>query len=323
MATAKGSMVQLMLAEEATWGSTPATPAGYVIPVSGIGGAWYQRNLIDNPELRGNRNPAAPVRGNVVVNGSFQAPLHLDAIGWVLKHGVGIPATTGTGDPYVHTGKVNFSGATEDEDLPVGLSLEVGFVDITEYHVYDGCRINSIAVSATSEGVCTFDVAVVGQGVTRAATSMDATPTEYTTSAIDHFSASITEGGGAIAYVTDVNLTVSNNLDTSMYVVGGAGSLGDLPTGMASVTGSLTALFQSDTLLAKGRAHTESSLGLTWTSSTHSLALTIPELVYEPAAPTISGPAGIRCTMNFRGYYGNHADKTALKYVLTNAVASY
>jgi len=316
-------MVQLMIAEEAIWGTTPATPAGYVIPVSGIGGEWYRRNLIDNPELRGNRNPAAPVRGNVVVNGSFQCPLHLDAVGWLLKHGVGVPDSTGTTSPYIHTGKINWSNGTENLDLPVGLTVQVGFTDLGEYHLYDGCRINSLAVNATSEGVCVFDVGVVGQGVTRAATTMDASPTSYTSSAIDHFAATIKEGGGATTIVTDVSLTLNNNLDTSMYVVGGAGSLGDLPTGMATVTGSLTALFQSDALLTKGRAHTESSLELTWTSGTSSLVLTVPELVYEPAAPTISGQAGVRATMNFRGYYSDHADATALKYVLTNTVAAY
>jgi hypothetical protein len=51
--------------------------------------------------------------------------------------------------------------------------------------------------------------------------------------------------------------------------------------------------------------------------------LTVPELVYEPAAPTVSGPAGVRTTLNFRGYYADHADATALKYVLTNGVAAY
>lgn len=323
MATAKGSMVELMIAEEATWGSTPATPAGYVIPVSGIGGEWYRRNLIDVPTLRSNRNPSAPVRGNVVVNGSFQVPLALDYIGWVLKHGIGVPATSGTAAPYTHTGKVNFSGATEDSDLPVGLSIQIGFEDIDEFHLYDGCRINSLAVNATSEGVCVFDVGVIGQGVTRAAATMDASPTTYTSTALDHFACTLTEGGGASTIVTDVNLTLNNNLDASMYVIGGAGSLGDLPTGMASVTGSLTALFQNDTLLAKGRNHTESSLSLVWTSGSYSLTLEVPELVYEPAAPTISGPAGIRATMNFRGYYGDDADATALKYVLVNTVATY
>lgn len=322
MATAKGSNVQVMIAEEATWGTTSATPAGYVIPVSGIGGSWYQRNLIENPEYRGSRNPSAPVRGNVAVNGSLQVPLHLDAIGWILKHGIGTPTTTGTASPYTHTFKVNYA-ATSVGDLPIGLTIEHGFTDIGEYHQYDGCRINSLAVNATSEGVCVFDVGIVGQGLTRDSSSMDAAPTTYTSTAVDHFAAGITEGGSSTAIVTDVSLTLNNTLDSSAYVVGGAGELGDLPSGIASVTGSLTALYQSDALFAKARNHTESSLVLAWTSGSYSLTLTVAELVYEPAAPAVSGQAGIRQTLNFRGYYADDAGLSALKAVLVNTIASY
>jgi hypothetical protein len=323
MATAKGSDVQLLLIEESTWGTTPATPTAYKIPISGIGGDWFRRNLIDNPELRADRNPQAPVRGNVQVNGSFQHPMHLDAVGWLIKHGIGVPAVT-TGSTYhTHLSKMNYSGSTQGGDLPTGLSFEVGFTDIGEYHTYDGCKINTIGINATSEGVCVFDVGVIGQGFTRAAATGDASPTSYTSSAIDHFLASIEEGGGSIAYVSDVSLTINNNLDSSLYVVGSAGELGDLPEGVGAVSGSLTALFQSDTLLAKARDNTESSLMLKWTSGSESLQLDIPELIYEPASPTVNGPAGVKVTLNFRGYFGNGADNTAIKATLVNTVAGY
>ncbi|GAG43120.1 unnamed protein product, partial [marine sediment metagenome] len=58
MTQAIGADVQLMLIEEAAYGSTPATPAGYVIPVSNIGGTWFSRALLENPTLRSNRNPS-------------------------------------------------------------------------------------------------------------------------------------------------------------------------------------------------------------------------------------------------------------------------
>ena len=102
-----------------------------------------------------------------------------------------------------------------------------------------------------------------------------------------------------------------------------AGQLGDLPEGVGMVSGSLTALFQSDTLIAKGRDNTESSLMLNWTSGAQSLQLDIPELIYEPASPTVSGPAGVKATMNYRGYYTNGADATALKATLVNTVAAF
>ena len=323
MTTARGANTQLLLIEEATWGTTPAVPSGYKIPVTGIGGSWFSRNLVDNPELRGNRNPPAPCQGNVAVNGSFQSTIHLDAIGWILKHGVGTPVTTGAADPYTHISKVGFSGATAGV-LPVGLSIEIGHTDIDQYLVYSGCKINTIGISASSEGISTFDVGIIGKGEPAVDTSSeDAAPTEYTSDALCAFSASIAEGGSPSAIITQVDLTLNNGLDDSLRTIGSSGEIVDLPETLASVTGSLTALFQDMTLLDKGLDHTESDLTLTWTSGTHSLALHIPELVYEPSSPAISGPAGVMVNMNFRAYYADDADATILKSTLINAVASY
>jgi len=323
MATARGSNVQLLLIEEATWGTTPGTPSGYLIPVSGIGGSWYSRNLIDNPELRGNRNPPAPVEGNVSTNGSFTSTLHLDAIGWILKHGIGDFATTGAGDPYTHVAKVGFSGASAG-DMETGLTLEIGHTDIAQYLSYTGCRINTIGISASSEGVATLDVGIIGKGAPAVDTSsLDASPTSYTSDAQSHFAASIEEGGSSSAIVTQVDMTLNNGLDDSLRTIGSSGEIVDLPETAATVTGSLTALFQDMTLLNKGINNTESSLQLAWTDGTHSLTLDIPELVYEPSSPAISGPAGVMVNLNFRAYYANGADATILKSTLVNGVASY
>ena len=86
MTQALGADFQLMLVEEAAWGTCPATPAGYVIPISALGGDWFKRELLPNPTLRSNRNPSAPVRGNTTISGSFTTPLGLEYIGWILKH---------------------------------------------------------------------------------------------------------------------------------------------------------------------------------------------------------------------------------------------
>ena len=62
---------------------------------------------------------------------------------------------------------------------------------------------------------------------------------------------------------------------------------------------------------------------MTWTSGTYSLTLDIPELIYQAASPAVTGPAGIRYTLNFQAYYGNHADATVLKSTLVNSVSDY
>jgi len=324
MATkARGANAQLIMIEEATWGTTPAVPSGYKLPVSSIGGAWFTRNLIDNPELRGNRNPPAPCQGHVSVNGTFGQTMHLDAIGWLLKHGIGVPVTTGAADPYTHVSKAGFSGAAAG-DLPVGMTLEIGYTDIAQYHAYEGCRVSTLAFSAETEGITTVDATIIGKGAPAEDTSpLDAAPTEYTSDALCAFAATIEEGGSTSAIITKVDLTINNGLDDSLRTIGSAGEIVDLPEGAISVTGSLTALFQDLALYTKATGHTESSLSMIWTDGTHSLTLLVPELVYEPQSPVISGPAGVMVTLPFRAYYGDGANATTLMSTLVNAVATY
>ena len=324
MPTGKGSSVQLLMGEESTWGTVPGTPAMYKLPISQLGGNWFRQNLIDNPELRGNRNPPAPVAGNRMVAGSFTSTLHLDAIGWIMKHAVGTPATTGTG-PYTHVGKVGFSGATAG-DLPTGMYFEHGFTDITVYHVYSGCRVSTLGLSMADEGVAQFEVNVIGRDLDDDnVATLDASPTTYTSDALSHFSGALQEGSTleTIAYVKSVDFTLNNGLDDSVYVVGGAGLKYELPENTASLTGNITALFQSNALLTKAIAGTETSLSLAWTSGTSSLTLAIPEVRLEAASPTVSGDRGVLITLPFRAYYANHSDATILKYTLVNSVATY
>ena len=322
MTQALGADVQLMLIEEATYGATPATPAGYVIPVSNIGGNWFTRNLIENPTLRSNRNPSAPVRGNTAVSGSFTMPLGLEYVGWILKHAVGDPATSGTAAPYTHISKCGFNEAAAGA-MEIGLTIEVGHTGINQFHSYTGCKLDGFTINGSSEGVCTLDVQVAGQDYAQNTSSLDASPTSYTDTTIDHFLMTMEEGGSSIANVKTCSLAFSNNHDTGQYVIGSAGQIGALPAGIASCTGTIEALFENDVLLTKAENHTESDLDLVWTNGAYSLTLQVPELVYSPASPTVSGPDGIVATLNFQAFYTNHADATILKATLVNTTADY
>jgi len=101
------------------------------------------------------------------------------------------------------------------------------------------------------------------------------------------------------------------------------GQLGELPSGQSSVTGTVRVLFQDDTYLDILTGFTESSLGVTWTSGSYSLALTVPELRFNRTVPVPGGGSGLILDMSWEAYYGNHADATTIKYVLTSNVADY
>jgi hypothetical protein len=328
--TALGSQVRVIVYDETTWGTPPGTPVGSLIPVSGLGGAWFQRNLLENPVLRGNRNPAAPVRGNVMVDGSIMFPLHLKSVGHLLKHAIGVPVTqvdTPGAGQNTHTFKVGFNGASLGS-LPEGMTVDVDYQDVSEVLQYYGCKVGTMSINATSEGVVIFEFGIMGKGMTDPIPTdpLDDPPTNiYTESTIDQFSLTIEEGGVTAANITNVSLTLDNVLE-QIYAIGTQGELGCLPEGIAMVNGSLTALFASAALLEKALANTESSLKLSWSDgagTAETLTLEVNELIYSPSSPPVDGPQGVQVSLDFTGYWQDDADNSSLVATLVNDVTSY
>ena len=308
--------------EDVAWGTMGTV--GYKLRVNNLA-PRSEQGLITNMVYTGNRLPSTPFRDTLSCGLSFEAPLYVDECGWLLKHGVANPDTSGTG-PYVHTGKVGFDAASVG-DLPDGCSWEIGYTDLGTplYHQFIGGRINEVVIPFGAGGPASLNCTVVCKSDDPDVTSRkDATPTAYTSDALSMTDISaMTEGGGASTIILGGEIRINNNLDTSVYCVNGGGSLGDLPTGQASVTGTLRVLFQDDTILDKVYEFTESSLGVTFTQGTASLALTVPELRYNRAAPAPGGGSGLIFDLSWEAYKGDHGDATTLKYVLTNSVASY
>jgi len=154
-------------------------------------------------------------------------------------------------------------------------------------------------------------------------TSYDSTPTTILLNRISNFQAAIEEGGSSIAIVTKGEIELSNDLDGSLYCVGASGVRGDILEGVAKVSGTLTVLFQNLTMLNKAINGTESSLKITWTNGASSLALFVPEMIYERTSAVVKTKGGLTLDLKFEGYLNDGADATALKATLINTTASY
>lgn len=313
------------IVEESTYDTTPATPSTVQLRCSDIRPREEQR-LIQNAAYKGDRKPGPPFRD--VLNGSVQVtmPVYIDEIGWILKHGLGAAATTGS-DPYTHTFKAGFSGASEG-DIPTSLGVEIGYTDLdtAQYQRFTGMRVSEVVIPFGPGGPAQMQVTLVGNPPTAAyATSAwDSSPTSYTSDALSMTDISaMTEGGSASTIVLGGEIRLSNGLDSSMHTVNNSGKLGALPSGLVSVSGTVRVMYQSATELNKAINNTESSLGVTWTSGSTSLALTIPELKYDRTCPEPGSGSGLVVSLPFMAFEGNHADATLLKAVLINSVSSY
>ncbi|OGP65793.1 MAG: hypothetical protein A3K22_00975 [Deltaproteobacteria bacterium RBG_16_42_7] len=320
MAQAIGAKGLLAIQEETTYKTDPATPDTkkiYFVSES----LKSSRNLIDSNTIVGSREASKPTLGNKDVSGSIS--LELQAyMALLLKASFGSLATTGAG-PYIHTLKIGAS-------LP-SLLIEKGFSDIAQYFKYNGCKINKFGLSIKPEGFQDVSIDIIGAKETVGGATFDSTPTDLGKQSFNGFViGTIEEGGSAIANVVSVDgLSLENNLDGSVYVIGGAGERKSLPEDRVKVSGTLKALFENLTLYNKAVNSTESSLKVKYlfgdglgSAGNESLEFLIPELIYSPNAPVISGPTGIYVDLPFTAYYENSAEATTMQAILKNTQAT-
>jgi len=314
MAQALGSLGQILIQEETTFKTTPTADAKLLYFTDES--LTLKRNLHSSASIRGNRNPVKPSRGNVDVSGDISMQLQAFP-GLVWKAVLGSVSTTGTG-PYVHTFSIGSS-------VP-SLVVEKGFTDINQYFLYNGCKINSCSLSFTTEGFQMVKFSVIGAKETTSSSSYDATPTNNGEQNFDGFAVStIEEGGSSIGIVNALDITIENNIDGNSYVIKGSGERYSLPVGKVKVTGTIKALFEDLTLYNKAINSTETSIKIAFTNGTGDgsagneyIEFYIPELIYSPQAPEISGETGVLVTLPFEAYYDNSTEATAIQIVLKN-----
>ena len=212
--------------------------------------------------------------------------------------------------------------------------IEKGFTDVSKFFKYLGCKCGGFNLSVGASGQVKIGTNWLGASETTGTSSYDSgTPNDAGIATFDNLgiaAAAMKEGGSQIAQILSVDMTLENTLDGDTFVVGGAGTRVAISAGTYKVTGTLKAIFEDTVLYAKAIAGTETSIDITWTRGTgagtagnEKIQLVIPELTYSAKSPTISGPKGVMVELGFTGYYGDGADATALKMVLTNTTAPH
>ena len=321
MAQARGADTTIALFEESTYNTTPGTPDGQRLYITSSSLSRTQ-NRIDSNTLSADRSRTTPAAGNISVGGPINMELHAESMGTLLKHTLGANATTGV-DPYVHTMTIG--------DLPVGLEIEHDYGgEITgsgRYELFTGVRVAGATFTFPAEGYCTASFDFMGATSALGSSPTDATLTDNGRTPFSAFQASITEGGVAIAYVQSAEIRLDNGLDGSSYVIGGAGIRREIPEGFATITGTITALFESAALLTKAVDGTSSSLKITLSrgdglgsAGNESMSFEVQHLKFEPASVPIEGPAGLVLTLPFKG--SKSGTDLGLEVIVKNAVAT-
>ncbi len=308
----QGSRTQIIFDTETTYGLAPVAPNAFVLPYVSES-VKQTRNLVTSKTIRNDRNPCPPARGNVEVSGDINFELS-PQYGRLFKHIFGTSATTGGSAPYSHKFTIS--------DLPVGMTIEKQFTDLAvdKFFQYMGCKVNSFKLTARTEGMIDCTVGLMGKKEVVSGESFDATATDLGHTPFDAMDASIAEGAVELATVTEIDFSLENGLDGGNYVIDRTGQRRTLPAGTSRVSGTVRAVFEDVALYNKAINNTETSLSAAFvkgtgtgaTAGNEKFTLYVPELIFSPSAPVVSGPAGVVVELPFEGYYLNDPNASAM-----------
>lgn len=314
MARAYGANASLLAAFEPSYGTHPSGTTEYwKLPfVSTSLGS--EQGLIANDLIGLGRDPSAPIRDVIKVEGDMVVPIDLRNFGLWLKALLGAPVSTGDVD-YQHT------FGSGQPVLP-SLALETGLPDIPAYFESSGVMVNSVQVKFARSGAADATLGLIAQGEVKQLVTVDATPQALGITRFNQFQGSIKKNGQALGNVVAAQLTYSNNL-ARIETIRSDGKIEGADPTVASLTGNLEVRFADTDLIDAATSNAPLELTFSYViDATKSLTFIAHEVYLPKPKLSISGPGGIQATFNWQAAKNTAAGRM-FTVILNNDVASY
>jgi hypothetical protein len=246
-----------------------------------------------NSELLGyGRDPLAPIKDTVTVDGDVVVPLDVEALGFRLKAAFGGPVTSGTG-PWTHEFQ---SGAWT---LP-SFTIETAMPEVPRYAMYTGCMLDQLSWQLQRSGLLTATARLVAQGETIATTSNAGTLASITLKRFGHFNGSIARNGTPLGNVISAEITYANNLDR-IETIRSDGKIDGADPSLAAPTGRIEVRFADQTLMDQAITGDASELTFACTLPTGESLTLVAHAVYLPRPRTeIQGPQGVQASFDWQ-----------------------
>lgn len=324
MSNVRGSDVSVQIHTESSYGTATSYSNGQQLYIVSENVKISQQS-VDSNSITGKRDQAKPGLGNINVNGSINVEVSPENMMSLLNYTLGNWATvTESTGSKTHTFK---SGGT----LP-SFQMEVDFSSnapsAQRFHLFKGLRVSAFNLQVPTSGYITAGFDVVGQDADLNSTTKDSTPWKSSFTQFQASEATISIDADTAVQIETLTLNVSNNLDESVYVIGNKGGRSDLPTGFCAVTGQLTAFFDSSSsLLTKANARTDAAIVLTLKHNAgtglvgnEQMKFTIPRALLDKTSPEVSGPAGVKLSLSFKGYTNPGSTDSTLSVEIKNTL---
>lgn len=248
MPFSQGSRAGLSYVAETVFGTTPVTPSLIQLPYTSHS-LNLTKDRVTGNDILPDRMPRVDRHGNRNAAGDIVVDLR-----------------KGDYDPFLESAFFNtFSTNTlKVGTTPKFFSIEDAATDITQFRLFTGMAVSSMAISIRPNQMVTATMSMVGKDMTISGTSVDAVKTASSTNApFDAYSGALEIGdaGGALsaaAIITGIDFTINNSLAPT-FVVGSA-STPQLEYGMATVEGTITAYFENANLINRFLNETETAI---------------------------------------------------------------
>lgn len=307
MAFSQGSRAGLSYVVESTFGTTPGTPSLIQLPYT-----THSLNLtkerVTGTDIQPDRMQRVDRHGNRSVAGDIVADLRKADF-----------------DPFLESAFFNtFStNVLKVGTTPKYFSIEDAATDITQFRLFTGMSVSSLAVSIRPNQMVTGTFSMIGKNMSISGTSVDGTKTASSGNApFDAYSGAlkIADAGGVLAssaIVTGIDFSINNALAPTFVV--GSSTTPQLEYGMATVEGTITAYFEDAALINRFLNETETALEVSVDDPTGSSDYTFlfPRVKINGADVPVDNPTSRIITLPFVALYDT-TETTNLK--LTRSV---
>lgn len=290
MTIATGSKHTLHYVAESTYGTTPSAPTWTPMCITGVS-IGMTRDTIESGCLSADRQLKDVRNGNKQVGGNVEGEL-----------------IYGVHDDFMEAALM---GTWASDVLKAGVvrrsfTIERGFtgLDTPEYHRSTGVVLSGFDLSVSPNSYVTMSYSALGQGLAPSTSQVASSAYSAASSNIpfDSFTGSITEGGGAVAVVTQLDMSLDNGMEPT-FVVFDDETL--LPTdGKSRITGTLTAYYEDFSLYTKFINGTSSAIVFTLTDPDgNDYEFNLPNIKYTGGNPDVSGEGPVTLALEFSAIY--------------------
>jgi hypothetical protein len=321
---ATGADAVLLLAQEAS----------YAVAPDGSGGGVYSRLYMKSSDVSGSQTLEAddlwntptpddtdPSLGAFDVSGNLVVPLDARGAGFWLTMALGAeeePADNA--GVYTHTWK---SGG----DIP-SYTIQRGYPKLAtpKWRTVLGAKAGGLSFTMARNGRATMTLPVIGQSETKDVTgARDADPATVVYLPFDNATGEVKIAGAQLANLTGATITYSSTPE-AIATIRSDMEIDGVDEGKRTLTGSLNLRLGTDhTIDDLIDAGSSAALAISFalvSQPTWKLSFLLPRVRFEKPKESISGPAGIQLTTNFRAAYDS-VSGYMLEATLVNDVASY